>query len=298
MDSRRSGDLYALACAVVCGLGNIPTKVALNSVSAELFNVYYFIFAFILSGLALFKKNERQDIARLNKKIAALIFLLSVIFALAIYLSMAAMKMIEPATVSFLSRFEVIVTVALAYMILKERLNGIEILGGFVAIIGLVVLKYETNIVISRAATLMVLSSFLFAAAEIIVKKNISQLGTGKFLFYRNLFALPTIYAILLLRGEKLMLPDNKTLFLIFSAALLLPVLGRATYMEALRRTSISRTTIITQLTPLVTALFAFLILSSLPAPIEWLGGGLIVFGVAIARLSEIKWGSDNRRLP
>ncbi len=297
MNPQRTGDLYALACALVCGLGNIPAKVALDRLPVDIYILYYFLFGFIISSLTLSRKSSRDEILKINFKTVSLIAVLAVFFMAALYLMMTALKMIEPATVSFLSRFEVIVTVVLAYMILKERLLFIEIIGGIIAVAGVFVLKYKTNLEISNAATLMVLSSFFFAIAEIIIKKNIKILGTMRFLFYRNLFMVCFIYIILTVKGRALFLPDNNTLFLILLAALLLPVLGRATYMEALKRINISRAALITQSTPLFTALFAFVILATYPSPIEWLGGALIIAGVVVVKLSfqkEYVKGTDS----
>jgi drug/metabolite transporter (DMT)-like permease len=284
---RISGDIYALLCAVVCGLGNIPAKIALGSVSTELFTLYFFIFAFIMSVPILFREKERREIAEIELSTVALIFLLAILFAMALYLSMASLKLIEPATVSFLSRFEVIFTVVLAYMLLKEKLTFLELFGGIVALFGVFVLKYRTNIAVSHAATLMIISSLLFGTAEIIVKRNIRKLGTGRFLFYRNLFMIIMFCVIMIIRHQKFYVPEGKILYLIFLAALLLPVLGRATYMEALRRINISRAALITQSTPLFTALFALAILGTYPSATEWLGGGLIICGVIIVQLTE-----------
>jgi len=286
MNQQRTGDLYALVCALVCGLGNIPAKVALDRLPVEIYIFYFFLFGFFIISLTLFKKSSRDEIFQINLKTLSLIAILAVFFMGALYLMMTALKMIEPATVSFLSRFEVIVTVVLAYMILKERLLFIEIVGGMIAVGGVIILKYKTNLDISKAATLMVLSSFCFAAAEIIIKKNIKILGTIRFVFYRNLFMICFVYIIMTFEGRTLFLPDNNTLLVILSAAILLPVVGRITYMEALKRIKVSRAALITQSTPLFTAFFAFIILATYPAPIEWLGGALIIAGVVVVKLS------------
>nr|MBN2277882.1 DMT family transporter [candidate division Zixibacteria bacterium] len=295
MDENRIGDLYALSCAIVCGLGNIPAKVAVEGLTPEIFNIYYFSFACILSAFFLLEKKTRREVLNVSPRILGLIFVLAILFALALYLFITSLKLIEPATVSFLSRFEVILTVILAFFLLKEKLTAVELIGGLIALGGIFILKYHTNLAISKAATLMVLSSLLFAVAEVIIKKNIKRLGTIKFLFYRNIFMVFIMYVILLIRGQNLYLPPAKTLWLILIAALLLPVLGRATYMEALKRINISRAALISQSTPLFTALFAFAILRSLPVPIEWLGGGLIILGVVVVQLSRKKILTENR---
>jgi len=289
MTSQRSGDLYALACGVVCGLGNIPAKVAVANISVELYNLYFFIFGFIFSNYVWFNKKDREEIKSVDARTLGLIFILAIIFALALYLFIVALKLIEPATVSFLSRVEVIITVILAYMILKEKLKFVELVGGLIALGGILILKYKTNITISYAAGLMILSSLFFSIAEVIIKKNIHRLGTGRFLFYRNLFMIGIMFAILLVSGHSMYLPPAKTLWLILAAAILLPVLGRLTYMEALKRINISRAALVTQATPLFTAFFAFMILSTYPTLIEWLGGALIIGGVVVIQLSAVR---------
>lgn len=289
MKTQRAGDLYALACALTCGLGNIPAKAALTNITTEIFNFYFFLFAFVISGFTLCKKQGRDEIVKINFKTLRLIFLLAIVFSLALYFFMTSLKLIEPATVSFLSRFEVIFIVVLAYMILKEKLRFIEMIGGGVALAGIFVLKYKTTVIISHAATLMVLSSFFFAIAEIIIKKNISRLGTAQFVFYRNLFMAIFFFLFMLIRGQELYLPNLDILSLILIASLLLPVFGRVTYLEALKRINISRAALISQSSPLFTAFFAFMILHTYPAPIEWLGGALIIAGVIVVKLSEKK---------
>ncbi len=287
MKPERIGDSFALICALVCGLGNIVLKVGLKDIPTELFSFYFFLFAFVISLFMLYKPDVRKSIIHVPGNILGLLGLLSILFAFGIYTFQSSIRLIEPATVSFLSRFEVIVTIVLAYMILKERLKSIEIIGGIIAVLGVLVLKFETTMTISRAATLMILSSFCFGTAEVIVKKYVHQLGTIRFVFYRNLFSIAIFYGLIKYHGQELYVPDTPTLFWAALAAFLLPVLGRATYMEALKRINISRAALISQSTPLFTALLALLILGSIPTSTEWFGGVLIIFGVVIVKLSK-----------
>lgn len=158
MNPKRSGDLAALTCALACGLGNIPAKVGLKNISPELFNFCLFLAASVFSALPLFKARYRAEVSQIRSSTLALIFVLSLLFAIALTLNMTALKLLEPATASFLSRFEVILTIALAYFILREKLGFIEILGGGIALAGVFVLRFKTNLVISQGSTLMILS--------------------------------------------------------------------------------------------------------------------------------------------
>lgn len=287
MNPKRTGDLAALTCALACGLGNIPAKVGLTSISPELFNFFLFLAASVFSALSLFKARYRAEVTQIRSSTLALIFVLSLLFAIALTLNMTALKLLEPATASFLSRFEVILTIALAYFILREKLGFMEILGGGIALAGVFVLRFKTNLVISQGSSLMILSGLFFATSEIIIKKNIATISTVSFLFYRNIFLIPILLGIILLHGQPLYMPSGKTVLLIAAASLLLPVIGRATYQTALKRIDISRAALITQTTPLFTALFAFLLLRTLPSPIEWLGSGLIILGASVVSFSH-----------
>jgi len=289
MKPERLGDLYALVCALVCGVGNIVLKIGLADISPELFNFYYFSAAFILSLFSLFKTSWRREIVKTELKVIGLIGLISLLFTFGIYTLICSIKLINPATVSFLSRLEVIIVIIMAFFFLKERLDRIEIVGGILAVSGVLVLKLQSTLEVSQAATLMIISSFFFAAAEISVKRFVKLIGTMRFVFFRNLFASVIFYFMLKISGEGLTYPGHKTLGLAFLAAFLLPILGRATFIEALKRIDVSRAALINQSIPLFTAFFALIILNTVPPPIEWLGGGMIIVGVIIIKLMTKK---------
>lgn len=290
MKPERIGDLYAILCALLCGLGNITVKVGLANVSPELFILFFFVVAFLLTLFSLINRKNRIEIFRSSFRSILLVFILTIFFSCGIYTFILSMKLIDPATVSFISRIEIVFTIFLAYLLLKERLNKYEIIGGLIAILGVLFLKFTTTLEISEAATLMIISAGFFASAEIMVKKYVDLIGTVRFVFFRNLFAIPMFLTILLIRQKEVYLPDNQTILMAVLTALLLPIFGRITYIQALRRISISRTALITQAIPLFTALFAFVMLNTIPTPKEWLGGILIVIGVMIVRMSGMRF--------
>ena len=223
MKEERVGDLYALACGLVCGLGNIPAKAALGSISPEIYNLFFFGAAFVIMSVTLVSKKSRREIVRINKKAFGLIFVLAVLFGVALYCMMTALKMIEPATVSFLSRFEVIVTLVLAFFILKERLTIVELAGGLVALAGVFILKFQTTGLISEAATLMIISAVCFGVAEIIVKRHIALIGTIRFIFWRNLFMIGIFTVVTMATGQEIIVPDRRTLISVSYTHLTLP---------------------------------------------------------------------------
>ncbi len=288
LNQKRTGDLLAVLCAMTCGLGTIPAKHVLDGgVTPELYNIYFFGFAFLISNGMLLSRGRRKVIFSTTPRAFALLVLLSVFLSIAIHTYNTALEKTAPATVAFLSRMECVFTVFLAIVFLKEILKALEVVGGVIALLGVVVLKVTTDAAVADAATLMVVSSFFFALSETILKKNLNLVGTTQFLYWRNLMMTIFFFAILYGRGQSFHVPEGKLLLFIAAAALLMPVLGRSLYIEAMKRMNISRVALVTQLTPLFTALFGYIFLRSVPTLQEWLGGGLIVIGVVVLELNN-----------
>jgi len=266
-------------------------------IDASIFNLYFFIFAFLISSGGFFFKKSRNEIIKTPPKTIGLILIMSIFFTIGIYLFMISMKAIDPATVSFLSRIEVVILIILAFFFLKERLNRYEIIGGLIAIAGVLLLKFNTNIETSKTASLMIVSAACFATAEIMVKKYIDRIGNIRFLFFRNLFTIILMALIVYFREVEFVVPERNILFYAFAASLMLPILGRLTFIEAIRRVNISRAVLITQSTPIFTILFAWAVLGLFMTRNEIFGGILIISGVLIVKLHREKPSDPRPRL-
>lgn len=282
MTQTSKGDLLAFICAIASGLGIIPAKAAVAVIAPETLVFYLFTFAFFISLIPLVFKKQRKIIKATRKNQVFLIIMLAILYSAAIYLSWKALVYLEPATQSFLSRIKIFATVTLAIMILKEKLHWAEIVGGLVAVAGIILLKFRSTTEISQGVTLMILSAACFSTAEIMLKSKIADIHPILFLFFRNLLMIPCFALILKLRGVSFALPDFQTAGLIFLASLLMPVLARTTYIFAIKRITLSRTVLINQTQPVFAALAGFLILGSIPSVIEWISGGLILAGAFI----------------
>ncbi len=282
MKQTAKGDLLALLCAVSTGLGIIPAKAVVAVIAPETLVFYLFVFAFIISLFPLGVKGQREIIGAVRKEQLLLIIRLAVLYSAAIFFSWTALVHLEPATQSFLSRIKVFITVLLAIVILKEKLYRAEIIGALLAVAGIVLLKFKAGSAVSSGITLMLISALLFSSAEIMLKAKIKDIHPTLFLFFRNLLMIPCFAVIIWMRGVSFALPDLRVAGLIALTSLLAPVIGRTTYIMAIKRNSLSRTVLINQTQPMFAALAGFVILHSLPTPIEWLSGGLILAGAFI----------------
>lgn len=287
MKKSAQGDLYAIFCAVTSGFSLISAKVAVSIISSETLTFYLFVFAFGFTLFPLFWKSQRLIISQVNRDQLVLIMKLAVLFSAGIFLAWKALEFLEPATQSFLSRTKLLMTLLFAVFFLKERLYRLEIIGGLVAATGILLLKFNAGPEVSSGATLMIMSAFLLATAEIMLKRAINKIRPMLFLFYRNLAMMPCFAVIIWLRGESFVIPDLYTAGLIAITALLAPIAARGLYILAIRRNSLSRTVLLNQTQPLFAALAGFAFLGSFPTPVEWAGGGLILVGAFIIRAKK-----------
>jgi len=287
MTPTTKGDLLALSGSAAVGLAIIPAKASLDHISSETLIFYLFVFAFFFSLPPLLNRSQRQIVSNVRRDQLYLIMGLSVLFSAAIFFSWTALKFLEPATQSFLSRIKVFMTVILAIIVLKERLHRLEIAGGLLAAVGILVFKFKAGADVSHGVMLMLISAVLFSAAEIMLKSKVADIPPSLFLFYRNMAMIPCFAVILRIRGESFGLPDWKTAGLVAAASLLGPIIGRGTYIAAIRINSLSRTVLINQTQPLFAGLFGFVLLGSLPTLPEWIGGFLVLAGALVIQMSK-----------
>jgi drug/metabolite transporter (DMT)-like permease len=93
-----------------------------------------------------------------------------------------------------------------------------------------------------------------------------------------------TAFLFLFAAGSReLVLPDGITLLLLLLFGTTDVVISRALYYVALRRLTLSVHTIVLTLSPVLTIIWSWLLFREVPAILQWLGGILVLIGVATA---------------
>jgi len=294
MPKKPSGDFWAVVSALATGCGLIAAKSALQTLTPINFNAHMFSLGAVVILVDTFLSRSIDSIIKCGLRQVLLYFVISVLFCGATFCFFSALSLAEPATVSFLSRLELITTLILAAVFLKEKVRPTEIIGLVIVASGIMVMRYGASLELSRAVLLVSIGSLLFGMAEVLTKMNIKGLDHRAFIFYRNIF-MGAIFALVgTIRGEFYPVTDPGLLLVIIIAAILLPYLGRVGYIKAMQRINISRAVIIVQSQPFFAAAAAFLILGTFPSLRELTGGILIVIGVITIKVIEKR---ANRKL-
>lgn len=291
--NRLKGDSWAIVSAVTTGAGLTAAKSALAVMPALSFNAYLFFFGAIITAADVAISGKLRETVTINRRQLLFLLGLSALFAISVYCLFYALSLSQPATVSFLSRLEMAVTIILASLFLKERMNRAELIGLVVVAVGIVVMRYGASVELSRAIALVMANVLLTGTGEVLIKWKINLMSHRTLILYRNTF-MAIIFAVAgLIRGDLIMVTDFKLLAILGIAGFLLPYLGRLGFIKAMYHIKVSRASIITQSQPFFAGIVALLVLGIFPPAKEILGGLLIVGGVVLIRLIEMRFSSQ-----
>lgn len=284
---RMKGDLWAIVSAVTTGCGLIASKVVLRTLDPLTLNAYAFFFgSLVVLGEAVLSGNLAATF-RVTFKQLLFLTLLAVLFCGSLFCLMSALNLVEPATVSFLSRLELVITLILAGFFLRERISIAETIGLAVVVIGILVMRYGASMALSKAMVLVVISALLSGTGEVITKARIDWIDFHAFVFYRNAIMTLLFVAAGVITRNLVWVSDGQSILLMAAVGFFMPYWGRLGYLKAMKYIKISRAVIIVQSQPFFTAALALVILGTLPPVRQMAGGLLIVAGVVLMRILE-----------
>ena len=212
------------------------------------------------------------------------------LIAAATVCSYTAVSLIDAGTASLLSRISTLVTLALSYFWLKERLSQQELIGAVLCILGAFTISFQGGDVM-RSGTFFVLASVVLYALHIaIVKRYGEGIDFENFFFFRVLVT-SLFLAVFMSSSAHLSLPPNSLSWLILlTAAVVDVIISRLLYYWALRRMRLGIHTLWLTLTPVLTILWSILFFKESPTWQGLAGGVLVLIGILIVgRAQQLK---------
>jgi drug/metabolite transporter (DMT)-like permease len=129
---------------------------------------------------------------------------------------------------------------------------------------------------------LVLLSNVAYVVHTALTKRFAEDMDFINFFTMRMLTS--TAFLFLFAAGSReLVLPDGITMLLLLLFGTTDVVISRALYYVALRRLTLSVHTIVLTLSPVLTIIWSWLLFREVPAILQWLGGILVLIGVATA---------------
>ncbi|NNF06691.1 MAG: DMT family transporter [Candidatus Eisenbacteria bacterium] len=283
------GYLFAVATAAISAVSFVAAKPVLAYLDPLSFAMSQFGIAAVFSFVWLLAKGEHSNVKRLTARQWTFLTVVALLFLASVYTLCIGLSRIPATAASLLNRLEVLVTVFFGVALLGDRFSRRETWGGVVAILGVIILRYDAPSSFSSGFWMMVLSATLFGFTEVLVKTQVHNIPPRTFAFMRNimvfgLFVVAGLWRVAMQDGQEWSgIADwsgiQRGWAEITVAAFAGPMLARTTQFYSLRHIDVSHASLILQTQPVFVAIMSALILHALPSRREWVGGIFIILG-------------------
>ncbi len=198
-------------------------------------------------------------------------------------LGYTAVTYIDVGTASMLGKMSTLFSLLIGLWWLHERLNRTQILGGVLALAGVLIITFQPSDVLRAGSLLVVISTVMYALHAALVKRYGQEIDFTTFFFGRLLCTTLTLLFFAL--GRPLAAPPAPIWLLLLVAGTVDVVISRTLYYLALRRLPMTLHAIILTLSPVATIGWARLLFDTFPQPQQLLGGLIVLGGVLLATL-------------
>lgn len=210
--------------------------------------------------------------------------------ALATVLFTAAFAVGDPITPQVLQKLQPLIALALAALLLGERLRRSYLFFLVPALVGAWLMTFaeplDVTVASAQAALFAVGAAALWAAGTVLGRGASAELRFADLTALRFAIGLVTLAVVALLTSTPLAVPWSAAPSIV-ALALLPGLAAMVLYYLALGRTPASRATLAELTFPLTAALIGVVAFQSRPAPTQWLGIALVLGTVVALALHE-----------
>jgi len=262
------------------GLFAIPYRLSLETVAplTVVWGVFLWALLFSLPGAWIARHQTKY-----SWKIGGITLLISLAGLLANYSICQALNgASSPTMLTLLQRSEIIITMLLSWLFLKEIITARVWLAVVVVIAGIIVMKLNTlSFELNEWSAIIwaITAAFSFAVMQVLAKIIIHEINPQVLNVSRLALALVILWSLEEVRIRVAVLEFTEWQWLAL-AAFCGPFVGRVSYTYALRYLTISKTVIIGSFSPVATLIFELLVFGTLINGYETFGGTIMLAGI------------------
>lgn len=288
--ARRVGLLHSLLGALCSAIYLFPYKRAGALSSPDVLAYTLLIVAAVSnSGLYLWQRRSRPAAALDRRTFWVASALLSLLTISGNFCGAQAVMRLEPAVTSVLLRTEIVFVGVFAALVVHERLTLPLVAGAFVALGGLLVMRWPLRFDGAGAGALWALGAAAsFGMMQVLTRRVIGRISPIAVNACRLWLAVGMLSLVPGL--ARAALGESATFWqFVALAGLFGPFLGRLFIMYSLRELRAAHSALLLLLAPVLAFAIGFALQGSVPSGLE-LGGGLIILaGVALPSLAGLR---------
>ena len=296
------GYMYAIGASLLFSLSSPLSKILLDDVPPMTLSGYIYLSIIVVFN-PIFFKNKEEGWTNLPQKekntgenpkngIKILVMVISGGILAPIFL-LYGLENIEVFTASLFLNFELIFTVLLATVILKEKVTKMGIFGILVVIFFLIANSIDYNfskldIIDFSSSILLIIGACFFWAIDNNISGRIEGLSSQKITFIKGFFGGSFNLLLAFFLGKSLAVPLVKIPLILFIGifsygfSINLFILG-------LRNIGVAKTSIIFSLNPFFSSILSVFIFENLISLLDWTTFGFVLLGVMLLLIDKHK---------
>jgi drug/metabolite transporter (DMT)-like permease len=274
------GVILVLISILFYGLEPIISKYTVNTVNPLFTATISILFASIIPLFILINKGMVKELIK-RENIVYLFFISFFGSVIALILFLVGVRMTSGISASLLLQIEPIYSALLGFFVLREAISKRQVFAMFLVIIGVGVIFYNGSLQINYGDILILATPLFYQISHLIVKKVMKGIEEDVIIAGRFLYAAPILLILSTLAGANQFEVLLKPLY--FSSLLFLGVswaLGYILWIKAIRRINLSKATVIVAPYPVLSLIFAWMILSEVPSVYQITGLFLVIIGI------------------
>ncbi|MCX7827165.1 MAG: DMT family transporter [Verrucomicrobiae bacterium] len=281
---RPRGAALAIVSTALVATNYVTAKVALSSLNLETFFFLWFAAASVLSAGHQLASKRSAFFTECVQHWRALVPM-AALGAVSNVLFFAGIGVLDPAISAICYRTELIFSVWLGIVTLKERLNRMEWCGFALVVAGLAVIYYRAGTALSIGAMVMVVSAFLGVISNWLAKRADPDVDVGLMVAVRCLGSLVFAVVYVLVTGRFNSSVPALPLTMVAIGAMMGPFLSFICYFAALRYMDFSKVSILRNSEPVFAAIYGVVFLGAFPGGRQLAGCVLVLAGVLLVAL-------------
>ena len=279
--------LEAIFAVAVWGASFIATKVVLRDISPVTIVWMRFAMGILILGIAVAARKQFALLDRKEWLYFALLGFLGITFHQ--WLQSNALQTSEASTTAWIVATTPVFMAILGWVVLKEKLGWVKIVGILLAFVGVLVVVYDGDLsAISLSSfgkpgdILILISAINWTVFSVLSRKGLKQHPAAFMMFYIMLIG--WIFISILFFATQELSEINQLTFNGWIGMAFLGIfcsgLAYIAWYDALQALSTAETGVFLYIEPLVTVVVAFFVLSEAITIASLLGGGVIILGV------------------
>jgi drug/metabolite transporter (DMT)-like permease len=203
-------------------------------------------------------------------------------------------------------------TLALSFLLLKERVNSWVVSGEVLAFVGVLLTillqKPEENMVamgggfhLGKGEIMVAAGSICGVIGTIISKVTLREIPLGIFSIIRTIIGTVVFFAIATIRYGPVHFVDIFSPFLwkwMFLYSAIIVVGGQLCWFTGLKKTTASDVSLASAFSPIAGILAAYLILGEAPTFAQYIGGSIIMGGITLNQIGVLRFSAQTTPTP